>query len=122
MRRALLELERKINFKKIESISIDWNDNYKFEKLTIEPIFVVRWDEKVLEIWAASIIAKVFRDKLIDSYDILYPDLGIEKHKGYWTKKHEKYLTNKKKITGVHRLTYKPIKKLLWKKSGKKKS
>jgi ribonuclease HII len=121
MRRALFELERKINFKKIESISIDWNDNYKFENLPINPTFIVKWDEKILEIWAASIIAKVFRDKLISQYSLLYPDLKIEKHKWYGTKKHREYLTDKGKITWIHRLSYKPIKKIIWNKSIKTK-
>jgi ribonuclease HII len=111
MNRALLELSRKIDFKKLESVSIDWNDNYKFDILKIKPIFIIKWDSKILEIWAASIIAKVFRDKLIDEYSLLYPDLWIEKHKWYWTKAHQIYLTDKSKITWIHRLSYKPVKK-----------
>jgi ribonuclease HII len=129
MNRALFELERKIDFKKLESISIDWNDNYEFKLkvkswklkesashnpvLPIKPTFVIKWDEKILEIWAASIIAKVFRDKLISQYSLLYPDLGIEKHKWYGTKKHKEHLTNKSKITWIHRLSYKPVKEIL---------
>jgi ribonuclease HII len=38
-------------------------------------------DAKVKEIAAASIIAKVFRDKLLKTYSELYPDLGLENHK-----------------------------------------
>ena len=39
----------------------------KFEELKKDPIFIIGWDGKVLEIWAASIIAKVFRDKLMNT-------------------------------------------------------
>jgi ribonuclease HII len=78
-----------------------------------DPIFVIGWDGKILEIWAASIIAKVFRDKLIKTYSMLYPDFWLENHKWYGTKKHSEYLENKTKITWIHRLSYKPVKKIL---------
>jgi ribonuclease HII len=113
MNRALFELKRKIDFEKLESVSIDWNDNYKFDILNIKPTFIIDWDSKILEIWAASIIAKVFRDKLMSQYSLIYPDLEIEKHKWYGTKKHREYLIDKSKITWIHRLSYKPIKEVL---------
>ena len=113
MRRSLVELLRKIDNDNINSVIIDWNDNYKFDELKKQAIFIVWWDWKVVEIWAASIIAKVFRDKLMSTYSELYPDLNLENHKWYWTKKHKEYLSNKWKITWIHRLSYKPIKKIL---------
>lgn len=116
MRRALVELLRKIDNKQIASVVVDGRDNYSFEELEKDPIYIVGWDGKVVEIWAASIIAKVFRDKLMNTYSELYPDLAIEKHKWYWTKKHREYLTWKEKITGIHRLSYKPVKAIIEKK------
>ncbi|MDD2907895.1 MAG: ribonuclease HII [Candidatus Gracilibacteria bacterium] len=113
MKRALLELSRKIDFSSLNGVFIDGNDNYKFDILEKPPIFIVEGDSKVVEIGAASIIAKVFRDKLMMQYALLYPDLGLENHKGYGTKKHSEYLTDKSKITGIHRLSYKPVKKIL---------
>jgi len=113
MRRALIELSRKIDFWSLNWVFIDGNDNYKFDILEKPAIFIVEGDSKVIEIWAASIIAKVFRDKLMIQYSLLYPDLGIENHKWYGTKKHSDYLTDKSKITWIHRLSYKPIKKVL---------
>ena len=113
MNRALIELSRKIDFWSLNWVFIDWNDNYKFDILEKPAIFIVEGDSKVIEIWAASIIAKVFRDKLMIQYSLLYPDLGIENHKWYGTKKHSDYLTDKSKITWIHRLSYKPIKKVL---------
>jgi len=112
MRRAILELSRKINFKNIE-VLIDWRDNYDFEELKERPTYIVWGDWKIPEIWAASIIAKVFRDKLLVQYSTLYPDLGIQNHKWYWTKKHRENLTKKSEITWIHRLSYKPVKKIL---------
>lgn len=116
MRRAIVELLRKIKKEDIWSVLVDWNDKYAFEELDVQPIYVVGWDGKVLEIWAASIIAKVFRDKLTDTYASLYPDLWIENHKWYGTKKHIDYLSDKSKITGIHRTSYKPVKAVLEKK------
>lgn len=113
MRRALIELLRKINKEDIDSVLIDWNDKYKFSELEKDPIYVIGWDGKVLEIWAASIIAKVFRDKLISTYSLLYPDLNLENHKWYGTKKHIDYLTWTNKVTWIHRISYKPVKKIL---------
>lgn len=113
MKRALVELLRKVDNDNIWSVVIDWNDNYTFEELKKQPLFIVGWDWKVVEIWAASIIAKVFRDKLMNTYAELYPDLLIENHKWYGTKKHKEYLTDKSKITWIHRLSYKPVKKVL---------
>jgi ribonuclease HII len=67
----------------------------------------------VAEIWAASIIAKVFRDDIINSYAKLYPDLWVESHKWYGTKKHRDYLKGKSCVTWIHRISYKPVKKVL---------
>ena len=118
MRRAIIEIKRKIEFfnyvKELKiDVFIDWNDNYAFEELDRKPIFIIGWDAKVPEISAASIIAKVFRDDLMKSYALLYPDLWLEKHKWYWTKFHKDYLKNPTKITWIHRLSYKPVKETL---------
>lgn len=113
MRRALVELLRKIDYNDIDSVLIDWNDNYKFDELKRPAVFIIWWDAKIIEIWAASIIAKVFRDKLMLTYSSLYPELKLENHKWYGTKKHIEYLNDKSKITWIHRLSYKPVKKIL---------
>jgi len=120
MRRSLIEVLRKIKTspEKEQNIEvlIDGRDNYDFDELQKRPIYIVWGDRKVLEISAASIIAKVFRDDLMKSYSRLYPDLEIEKHKWYGTKKHSNFLTGRDKITWIHRVSYKPIKKVLEKK------
>lgn len=113
MRRSLVEILRKIPKDQISGVLIDGNDNYTFEELTRKPLFIVEGDAKVCEIGAASIIAKVFRDQLLETYAILYPDLELEKHKGYGTKKHQEYLSEPAKITSFHRVSYKPVQKIL---------
>lgn len=112
MRRSLVELLRKIDKKKIEGVLVDGNDNYVFEELDKKPLYIVGGDGKVTEIWAASIIAKVLRDKLIWTYALLYPNMWLENHKWYGTKKHIEYLKDASKITGIHRVSYKPVKKI----------
>lgn len=121
MRRSILEIKRKIKYENIWKefkidVFIDWNDNYIFEELEKKPIFIVWWDAKIVEISWASIIAKVFRDKLMKTYALLYPNLWLENHKWYGTKKHKNYLSNFWKITWIHRQSYKPVKKILEKK------
>ncbi|MDD3645807.1 MAG: epoxyqueuosine reductase QueH [Candidatus Gracilibacteria bacterium] len=113
MRRAIVELLRKVDKEKIASVLVDGKDNYKFDELDRQPVYIIGGDAKVTEISAASIIAKVFRDKLMSTYGELYPDLGIESHKGYGTKKHREYLNDKSKITSIHRVSYKPVKAIL---------
>ncbi|MBO4954760.1 MAG: ribonuclease HII [Clostridia bacterium] len=49
---------------------------------------IIKGDSKVASIAAASIIAKVTRDRLMDEYDAIYPQYGFKKHKGYPTKEH----------------------------------
>jgi len=117
MRRAIVEIKRKIpsDFSEI-SVVIDGRDNYEFAELDQKPLYIVWGDAKVSEIWAASIIAKVFRDKLMAQYATLYPELWLDTNAGYGTKKHKQSLQEKKDITGIHRASYKPIKNILEKK------
>ncbi len=49
---------------------------------------IIKGDAKSYVIGAASIIAKVYRDKLMEEYDKLYPEYGFAKNKGYGTKNH----------------------------------
>ena len=124
MRRSLVELLRKIKPEFSENgqenyiswVFIDWNDNYEFEELEKKPIYIISGDSKIKEISAASIVAKVFRDKLLLTYSSLYPNLWIENHKWYWTKKHKENLSNKRDVVWIHRLSYKPVKEVLEKK------
>jgi ribonuclease HII len=77
-----------------------------YDNTIVEPI--IHGDAKSLTIAAASILAKVYRDRIMDEYDHIYPGYDFKNNKGYGTKKHLQAL-NEKGITPIHRLTYKPV-------------
>ncbi|CAM3092456.1 ribonuclease HII [Streptobacillus felis] len=66
---------------------------------------VVKGDSKSLSIAAASIIAKVTRDILMEEYDKKYPGYGFAKHKGYGTKMHYECI-KEKGVCDIHRLSF----------------
>ncbi len=66
----------------------------RIRELDMEQMPIVKGDRKVFAISCASIIAKVFRDKMMVRYSKKYPGYGFEKHKGYGTKYHRARLIN----------------------------
>lgn len=73
----------------------------------VEPI--VKGDQKSISIAAGSILAKVTRDRMMKEYDVLYPEYGFAKHKGYGTKKHLEAI-DQYGITPIHRKSFGPVK------------
>ncbi|WP_292956791.1 MULTISPECIES: ribonuclease HII [unclassified Neptuniibacter] len=73
---------------------------------------VVKGDSKIAEISAASIIAKVARDREMKDLDLLHPEYGFAKHKGYPTALHFEALAKYGPLP-QHRRSFKPVKKLL---------
>ena len=69
---------------------------------------IIRGDEKIEVIQAASIIAKVTRDRIMDKYDIIFPEFGFSNNKGYGTPKHMDAL-KKCKATPIHRKSFRPV-------------
>ncbi len=80
---------------------------------------IIKGDSLSYSIAAASIMAKVYRDKLMQKMALQYPGYGFEKNAGYGTKDHLVAL-QKYGITPEHRCSYKPIKEIILQKSGKK--
>lgn len=93
--------------KKVEYAIIDGNKIP--EGLTVDTDYLVKGDEKLACISAASILAKVTRDRLMIEQAKLYPNYGFEKHKGYLTKDHLEAL-KQYGVCPIHRMTYKPVK------------
>jgi ribonuclease HII len=73
---------------------------------------VIGGDDSVQEIAAASIMAKVVRDRLMRAYDYKYPEYQFAKHKGYGTKAHMDAL-NRYGACPIHRQSFAPIAKLV---------
>lgn len=80
MRRAVEGLDVKADYAMI--------DGNRLPKLSIPARYIVGGDAKSMSIAAASILAKVSRDRLMLQYAEKYPAYGFEKHKGYGTKLH----------------------------------
>ena len=78
--------------------------------IPVKPI--IKGDAKSITIAAASVIAKVTRDKMMYKIDEKYPQYGFKNHKGYPTKKHIESI-NKYGLIDGYRKTYGPIKKYI---------
>jgi ribonuclease HII len=79
---------------------------------TCEP--VVKGDAKVFCIAAASIIAKVTRDRIMDDLDEKYPGYGLAQHAGYPTRDHVASIHRMGGVCPEHRMTFKPIRGSAW--------
>ena len=80
----------------------------------IPHLSIIKGDAKSLSIGAASILAKVTRDRIMKDYALIYPEYGFEKHKGYVTKAHKEAL-EKYGVTPIHRRSFAPVQKVLQK-------
>ncbi|PIR90365.1 ribonuclease HII [bacterium (Candidatus Gribaldobacteria) CG07_land_8_20_14_0_80_33_18] len=112
MEKALQNLKSKIKIPKSQIFLIIDGNNIKNLKLkTYNLKLIIKGDEKVFSCAAASIIAKVRRDKIMKRYHQKYPQYGFDKHKGYGTKYHFKML-KKYGPCKIHRKTFRPVKNL----------
>lgn len=73
---------------------------------------VVKGDARVAAISAASIVAKVTRDRELQGYEMLYPGYGLAQHKGYPTAQHLSALASLG-VTPLHRRSFAPVRRLL---------
>lgn len=101
MEKAILGLKTKPDLSLIDGYGLP-NDNIKNEG-------IIRGDSKVESISAASIIAKVTRDILMQKINPIFPEFKFAKHKGYGTKYHIEIL-KKLKATPIHRKSFAPVK------------
>ena len=88
-------------------------DGYAIEGLSIPNLAVWKGDQVALSISAASILAKVYRDRIMIEMDSKYPGYGFAKHKGYITALHTTSL-KKLGITEIHRLSFSNVAALLY--------
>lgn len=101
MRRALENLKKQCNTDHLVLV----DGNFKIREYDGEQEFVIKGDAKSLSIAAASIIAKVTRDKEMIEEGKKYPEYKFEKHKGYGTKLHKEKLLELG-ILPIHRKSF----------------
>jgi ribonuclease HII len=102
---AVLALSQKADF--ILTDAMPLSEDYKHEA-------IIKGDQKSASIAAASILAKVARDRYMVESAKKYPGYGFEKHKGYPTKYHKEKLIELG-VCAIHRKTYQPVKEILLK-------
>ncbi len=118
-------------------IYIDWSDDYIFDigydsiwyslarskrekkynvKMDdteqIKIYYKIRWDSEYRQIAAASIVAKVIRDRMMCDFHEDFPEYGFDTHKGYGTAKHQEAMLHYG-ISPIHRKSYAPVKSLI---------
>lgn len=101
MQRAVLQLS--------VAPAVVWVDGNQCPILPYPTQAIVRGDQTVPAISAASILAKVYRDTQMQAWDVDYPGYGFAKHKGYPTRAHIEAI-QRLGVTPLHRMGFAPIK------------
>lgn len=103
MAQAVNDLDRKPDALLVDAMNVP---------VDIPQIKLIKGDAKSNSIAAASIVAKVFRDKLMDDYAKIYPQYNFPHNAGYGTKDHLEAL-KKYGPTPIHRRSFEPIKSMI---------
>lgn len=90
-------------------------DAMPLESLDIYHQSIIKGDAKSASIAAASIVAKVERDRMMNEFDKIYPQYGFAKNKGYGTSEHLEAL-RKYGPCEIHRKSFEPIKSMVMQK------
>jgi ribonuclease HII len=108
---TLLAMQRAVNglATQPDEVLIDGNH---LPRLSMPAQAIVKGDSKVKAISAASIVAKVVRDKIMLDYHIKYPDFSFHLHKGYGTRQHINEISQFG-ILPIHRKTFNPVKMII---------
>ena len=104
---SLLAMKRAILGLKVKNIEVIV-DGIDIPKINYPCKAIIKADDKIPEVMAASIVAKVHRDNLIIALSKKYPDFSLEKNKGYPTKEHLNILKSLGP-TKYHRMSFKPV-------------
>lgn len=104
MQRAVQQLKIKPTFALV--------DGHLLPELNMKAKAIIDGDELEPAISAASILAKVYRDREMIALDAKYPQYGFAQHKGYGTANHQKALASFG-VSDIHRRSFAPVKKIL---------
>ncbi|MFA6897017.1 MAG: ribonuclease HII [Patescibacteria group bacterium] len=105
MKNAVLKLQSQPDF-----ILIDGNAT--LSDFPVNQLAIPKADEHIFSVSAASIMAKVTRDRILAELDVKYPEYGFGVHKGYGTKAHMDAL-RKNGFCDAHRKSFEPIKSMV---------
>jgi ribonuclease HII len=83
-------------------------DAFNLKKINIPQKAIIRGDQQVYSIAAASIVAKVFRDNLLKRFHVIFPQYNFAKHKGYGTREHYELICQHG-ICELHRQSFRPF-------------
>jgi ribonuclease HII len=113
---GISETTQRAFFRCIQSLKVKpehiLTDAFRINKLVDENQTNIKdGDNKSVSIAAASIMAKVYRDKLMEKMHLQYPQYGFDKNKGYGTKQHINAL-NSFGICPIHRKSFRPVKNI----------
>ncbi|MEY3836293.1 MAG: hypothetical protein RLZZ448_122, partial [Actinomycetota bacterium] len=112
LHKANLEgMRRAINALEVEPEYV-LTDGYEISGLGSESLAIWKGDQVAISISAASILAKVYRDRIMINLDRQYPGYHFADHKGYVTRTHERSL-NELGVTAIHRKSYANIQALI---------
>ena len=87
-------------------------DGYPIPNLPVTQENILQGDAKSISIAAASIVAKIHRDRIMEFYGMEYPEYDFQTNKGYATKKHVE-IVFKKGPCEIHRRTFSPVSEVL---------
>jgi ribonuclease HII len=97
MQQAIEKLSQKPDILLVDAVTIP--------DIDVEQLGIIKGDAKSITIGAASIIAKVTRDRMMDDYHELFPEYGFDKNKGYGTAEHIEAI-KKYGLCPIHRRTF----------------
>lgn len=104
---TMLAMQRAVNGLRLKPALVQVDGN-RIPLLDVQAEAIVKGDAKVQAISAASILAKVHRDRWCEDFDKFYPQYGFAAHKGYGTAAHLQAL-NAHGATPEHRRTFAPV-------------
>ncbi len=107
-----LSMKRVVDKFNLKNAQLIIDGNFSLNYKSYKEKSIIKGDNKSLSIAAASIIAKVHRDRLMKKLSIKFKDFGWEKNAGYGTKKHIENI-HRFGPTIHHRKTFEPIKSLI---------
>ena len=108
---SLLAMKRAVETLSVQPEHV-WVDGNKIPQWSYPSEAVVKGDSRVTAISAASILAKVTRDREMLAFDEQYPGYGFAKHKGYPTAMHREAL-KQLGVSPIHRTSYAPVREAI---------